>query len=413
MKQHIVTALRWSEKYTRTDMVYLAHGNFWLVANRFLAALGGVAFTYLFANLLTPEEFGRYKYIISLAGFFGALSLSGIGGGITLAVTQGKQNIVPKLVRIAGYYSLPASIGALLGSIYYFTRANTELGSGLLLIALTNSFASFGFYKNILLGKKDFKLASLLNIPRTYIPLAILITTLLLTKNVLLLLVVYFLSNFILSYLVYRNTISRYQIVDNPEGSEFYTSYGKHMSIIGGVSQLIGSLDQIILWHFAGPLQLATYAFALAPIREIRNFSDNIFPVILPKYAEKTVAEMKRSARLRITQLTLASAVVAFAYIAAAPFLFKIFFPQYLNAVFMSQLLAATLVLQGRNIVETMLYAQGDTQVRYKTTLIPQFLKLILWLILIPAYGLLGAIISLVITDIVSTIALWWGYKRL
>src|SRR5690606_14131318 len=64
--------LRQSEKYTKVDMVYLASGNFWLTTNRVVGIGTGFMLTLAFANLLPPEIFGQYKYILALAGIIGA-----------------------------------------------------------------------------------------------------------------------------------------------------------------------------------------------------------------------------------------------------------------------------------------------------------------------------------------------------
>src|SRR4051812_16792510 len=107
MKQKIIHILRWSEKYTKTDMVYLAHGNFWLTASRIVGVGTGLVLTFIFGNLLKPEVFGSYKYIIAVAGFIGSFTLGGLGGALGRTGAQGKRNLFPGVFKESFKWSIP------------------------------------------------------------------------------------------------------------------------------------------------------------------------------------------------------------------------------------------------------------------------------------------------------------------
>lgn len=415
LKSRFITLLRWSEKYVKADMVYLASGNFWLSSGRVISILSGVVLTVAFANLLPPETFGTYKYILSIAGFVGAFTLGGLGAAVTRAVAQGKEHVVPRVARTAFLWSLPASIAALGGSLYYFIYGNAGLGAGFLLIGLTNSFFNvFSFSKSIPLGKRDFRGMALLGVPMTVIPIALLAATLFLTKNVILILLVYFVTNFASGLFSYVWFLRKYRITKgNDEGAAEAITYGKHLSVMGVALQATGNIDSLLLWHFAGPIPLAVYSFALAPIREIRNFSENIYPLIFPKYITKTVAEMKETVPLRVKQLLVVSMIVGVVYILAAPWLYKIMLPKYVSGIFASQLLAAGLIFQPKGIIDTMLHAQGNARARYIYTLSSSGIKVVLSFALIPLYGLMGAVASTIFTDALSALVLWRIYKHL
>ena len=62
-KNSVYTFLRKTEKYTKTDMVYLASGGFWLSIKTALSILIALSLSIAFANLLPKETFGEYKYI--------------------------------------------------------------------------------------------------------------------------------------------------------------------------------------------------------------------------------------------------------------------------------------------------------------------------------------------------------------
>jgi O-antigen/teichoic acid export membrane protein len=414
LKERSIRLLRWSEKYTKTDMVYFMSGNFWLTTSRVISVASGLLLAVAFANFLKPEVYGIYKYIITIAGLVGAFSLGGLGGALARAVAQGKKNVVHGVFWIGFVWCIPASIVALFGSLYYFWNGNIYLGVGLLLIGITNPFLNnLGNYKDVLLGEKNFRTITLYSIPRGLLPIIALITAVIFSGNVIVLLITYFASNLIVSWVVYILVTKKYNSYRGSDEVKETVTYGKHLSVMGLISQTTDSLDQLLLWHFTGPVQIAIYSFSLAPIREIRNFSENIYPLIFPKFVTKTVKEMKQIAPLRIIQLVTILFAVSIAYIFSAPFLFKLLFPKYLSAVFPSQLLAGALVLQADGIVDTMIYARGNTRLRYINIATTQAAKALSWIILIPLYGIVGAISGMIISDIVAACMSWWAYHKL
>ena len=120
----------------------------------------------------------------------------------------------------------------------------------------------------------------------TILPIALLITTLFITTNIIIILFVYFLSNFVSGLFSYKWFMKKYVTPKGDIGIKETITYGKHLSVMGATSQMVSNLDQLLLWHFSGPVSLAMYSFALAPVREIRNFAENIHPLIFPKFAK-------------------------------------------------------------------------------------------------------------------------------
>ena len=78
-----------SEKYTKTDMLYLARGGFWLTLGQGLGIIAGLLLVIGFANLLPKEVYGNYKFILSLGGIIGAFTLTGMSIAVTQAVARG------------------------------------------------------------------------------------------------------------------------------------------------------------------------------------------------------------------------------------------------------------------------------------------------------------------------------------
>ena len=89
MKARLIKILRWSEKYTKTDMVYLIKNGLWSGSAQFVSAVLGLLASIAFANLLPQEIYGQYKYLFSIAGIIWAFSLTNLSISVTQAVSRG------------------------------------------------------------------------------------------------------------------------------------------------------------------------------------------------------------------------------------------------------------------------------------------------------------------------------------
>ncbi len=417
IKQKLYNLLRHSEKYTKTDMVYLASGNFWLIAGRVIAAGSGIVLSIAFANLLPKETFGTYKYILSIAGFLGAFSLSGIGTAVTRAVAQGLENIITKAFWVSFRWRMIGSSLAAAGAIYYLLNGNATLGISLLIIAALTPVSGIGaIARSFLQGKKDFRRLALLGIPKNLIPVVSLIIAVFLTDNALVLVGVYFSANALASFVTYLLVTKTHKPKTSADDDEKFKEtirYAKHMSVMGFFSQAASQLDNLLLWHFAGPVQVAVYSFAVRPARELQSITQNIFPLAMPKFAAKKMEEVKKTLPLRMLQMALIAVPIVTAYILAAPYIFKFLFPQYMDSVFYSQLFSLVLLFQPKGLISTALDAHAKIKQKYLLTFSGTGLKLFFFITLIPAYGILGIILSFLLAEVATTIILIYLYKKL
>ena len=62
--------LDWSQKYAKTDMRYVAHGGFWMSLNLVASSVLSLLLAIVFANLLPKEDYGYYKYVLSVGSLF-------------------------------------------------------------------------------------------------------------------------------------------------------------------------------------------------------------------------------------------------------------------------------------------------------------------------------------------------------
>jgi hypothetical protein len=90
----LVRFLRWSERYTKTDMVYLANVGWWTNLTLILTSFGGLLISIVFANFLSPQTYGVYQYLLALSGLVAAISLSGMNTAVTQAAARGYEGVL-------------------------------------------------------------------------------------------------------------------------------------------------------------------------------------------------------------------------------------------------------------------------------------------------------------------------------
>jgi O-antigen/teichoic acid export membrane protein len=412
-KQRLYALLRWSETYTKADMVYVAASNFWLVVPRFLLLLIGMLLTVGFANLLSPTLYGTYKYVIAAAGFIGAFSLNAMGQSVMRSVAQGNTGVVPGLVRTSMLWSIPASAVALGISAYYFAHANTMLGYAFIFIAVTNVLGNgYGLSKSVLVATGDFKTNTFFGFPRAVLSILVVLATLAFTHDVLWILLAYFASNLYFAWSLYRYCVKKLHIRASDEGLSEAVTFGKHMSVLGFFMLISGQIDQLLLFHFTGPAELAIYTLALMPVKEAQNVLANFGTIVFPKLAKKTKEEVRSSLPLRLQQVTALSIIGTVGYVICVPFLFTYLFPKYIASIAVSQVLALTILFQGKGLIESLLISHAEVKKRYVAILSSQAIEFLLFCTLIPLYGLWGAAWATVLSEAGVALSLYVLYRR-
>ena len=410
LKSKIYGFLRKSEKYTKTDMVYITRNGFWVGLNHVIATICGLLLTVAFARLISQEAFGTYKFLLSLASMIGAFSLTGMGLAVTQATARGYEGALKTGTKESLKWSLGIVVISLCGALYYYLNENNTLALGLLLIgAFVPLINSFGLFVAFLQGKEDFKSEVKYSIPRAILVPVAMIGTILITENPVFIILTYFavhLITIIIPYLI----ISKRQLNDkvDPETK----THSKHLSLINIIGTIAGNLDKVLLFHFLGAAPLAIYSFALAPIREISKPEQILEKIAFPKLSKQNFSTLKTTLPQKISKLMIMIIPIVALYILTAPYLYKILFPQYMESVIYSQVLALTLLFLPMHLFAKSLIAHMRKKEIYLIKTINPILNIFLLLILLPLYGIWGAIATIIITKIWYSIFVFYLFKR-
>ncbi len=387
------------QKYVNIDMLYVAKGGFWLT----LANIAPLPFSFVLSLAyaqLSPESYGYYTYVLSLLGALSIFNLSGIDSAVVGAVTNNYDGTVSRALKTKINYGI---IGSLCGLIVaaFFLNSNEPLLAylmvvGLIFLPVINPLA---IYQSFLNGKKQFAISTKYQILSKIITSATIFTTIMLTKNIL---IVFFVNQSIYTftnYLFYKITIQRF--AKNTQVNQDNIDFGKHLSYSSIPATIIGQIDSIILFNFLGPAALAIYSFSTFLPKQVSGLFSNVSALALPKFAVHSAQEIKKTLLNKMAKMTVATGIAASLYIICAPFLYKYLFPQYISALHLSQIFALTIVLSASELPTAMLTSLKAKKQVYQLNITSQIIKLTLTVILIPLYGLWGAIIARVIYNFI------------
>lgn len=402
MKERIISLLRRVGIFLKTDVIYLAKGGSWMTFGQGINMFVGFCVSIAFANLLPKESFGIYKFILSAVAIIGIFSFIDMGTAVIQAVARGFGNSLKRGFRENLKWGLGIFLAGFALSIYYYLNGNALLSFSFLLAGvLLPVIASAGLYGSYLMGKKDFRRSTLYGIIRNVIPALSLILTLFLTQNLAVIITVYFFSIALVSLFLYWITIRTYR-GENTKNDSGLVSYSKHLGVMGIIGSVADNLDKILIFHYLGAIPLAIYAFAIAPVEQLQSGKKILNALILSKLSERPFEELQKSAPRKIWMLALYALILISIYVPLIPYFYQFFYPQYLDSVFYSQMYSLTLFGIIGSVLESNLVAHKKKKELYVNRTINPIVRIALFLLLIPTFGLIGLIIAQIIARFFS-----------
>ena len=394
IKKIIYKLLKKSEKWTKTDMIYLAKGGFWLTLGQGFSSLSAFLLAIAFANLLPKETYGTYKYIMSIVALLAIPTLSGMNTAIVQAVARGYEGSVIPAFKTKVRWGLLGGLASLALAGYYFFNDNSTLSIAFLIASVFAPFMdSFLVYDAYLVGKKNFKKQSNNNIIIRIASTLTIITVIFLSNNIFLIISSYFTAHTILRIIFFKITFWKNKLNNKTDGKMI--SYGKHLSLMDIFSTISFYMDKLLLFHFFGAYELAVYSIAIAPTEQMKGLIKTINSLILPKISSSNIPEIKKNIWNKIIKMIFILFLLFLTYILIAPFVFKIFFPMYLESVIYSQIFSFSIVLAGPIfILITILKAGKETKKLYKFNILSPIFNIIITFILIYKFNIMGAVMA-------------------
>ncbi len=404
--------LRQSEKWTKTDMIYLAKGGFWLSLGQIISAISAFLLAIAFANLLPKETYGIYKYILSIVGILMIPTLSGMQTAVTQAVAQGFEGSLIPALKTKIRWGLLSGLGSMILAIYYYINNNIDLTFSFLITAIFLPFIdAFNLYGSLLNGRKQFRLSAKYNVITQTLSISGIIGVLFFSDNIFLIIFAYFFLNTLLRFVFLKISINKLSLNKNRNPKTI--PYGKHLSLMSVISTISGNLDKILLWHFLGASDVAIYAFARAPISQLSAFLKSIITLSFPKLAINSTEAIKKTLPKKMFKFFIIIATGVIIYnILATPF-FKTFFPQYLDSVKYTRVWSLVLLFFPQKLIGATLQAKMQKKELYILSITNPIIQIIMLVILLPIYGIYGALIANLIPYAWNAILQFYFLKKM
>ena len=188
--------------------------------------------------------------------------------------------------------------------------------------------------------------------------------------------------------------------------------YSKHLSLIGILNTISNNIDQVLVFQFIGPAQLAIYNFATAIPNQFKGPIKYLTNLIFPKFAERSDVEIRQGMKSKVFYLFIVGLVSVVLYIFVAPYIFKIFFPQYSSSIFYSQIFSISILSMISVPANTYLSAKKKIKEKYFESIYSSITQIALVIIGVIWWGLIGLIVARVVIRLVSSLISIFLYNK-
>ncbi len=397
LKNNFVKLLRWSERYTKTDMVYLTKNSSWLTVGQFVSAMASFSLSILFANLLSKEVYGSYRFILASTSFLTIFTLPGLNVALIRSVAKHASGTIYPALKTRLSWSVLTGLSSLgIAGYYWFFAHNVDMAASFLIAALfLPLMESFLLYESVLQGKKQFNVMTQQNIIATLVAVITMIITLLVTDTLYVIVSAYFIPWTVMRYIFLKKIFRTIPITETIDPNAI--TYGKHLSLMSIVGIAATQLDKILLFTVLGPLQVATYSIAIAPLEQIKGFLKNIYTIALPKLSAQNNDTIVKNIGIKTWRFLCFIALVMGGYILLAPLFFSTFFPTYSESIPLSQLYAISIIGTASVLPLGALQSQENTRGLYLYNASANILQVVLLVVGVYSAGVMGVIIARII----------------
>ena len=162
IKNRTISILRWSERYTKTDMVYLFRNSLWVFVGQAATSLSAFIVMVVLANLVDKETYGEYRYIISAIALLAIFTLPGLDTALTQSTARGFEGQLHTAVHTKIRWGLVATVIAWTMGGYYAYQGNNGLALSFAVVGtLMPVYGAYFTYFFFLQGKQRFAEAAI------------------------------------------------------------------------------------------------------------------------------------------------------------------------------------------------------------------------------------------------------------
>lgn len=376
------------------DIRYAIKGVSLLTAGQVVSSSASFVLALAFANLLPPETYGVYRYVLAVGALLAIPTLSGMNNALIQAIAAKKGGTLALAFTTKLQYGLLGSLAGLTGSVYYLLNDNTTLAACFAIIAVTiPAMEAFKLFDSVLQGRQDFRRSVIIDSILQVTVAGVMVAAIMLTQSVIVAVGVYFFL-----WTAGRGAAWLYVTHFLPNKSDGVDPrtirFGIHLSVMGAVSMVAQYIDQILLFQHIGAAELALYSIAIAIPEQFRSVLKGVFSLLLPRYSTQSEASIRATIWKKALLLSGATVAMTIGYIVLIPYALPLLFPQYIDAVWYSQLFALSFITTVAGLFVTALQAQQKTQELYVLNVIQPVAQIVFAVVGVIYFGVFGAIVA-------------------
>jgi len=366
------------------DFIKKEKGLTYITIGNIGSALLGAFFWFILASILKVSEYGEVNYYLSLVSIPVAIGLAGLNTTVTTYLAKGEKEIIYEA----------NSIILILSLILALFLISFQLILSLILI----SMIFYGMALAEIIGKKLYDEYTFVSLTNKLIQ--IVLSILLYFKYGLIgILIGYFLGYFLLSYR-YLKSLSKFTLkINNLRNKLKFILHSYGLNLIGNLSSF---LDKIIIGTIFGFYVLGLYQLGYQFLVFLMTVSGSFYTYLLP---EEASGENKKEVKLIGLILSIVIAIIIFLF---SPLIIKIFFPNFINAIQIVQIMSLSVIPA---TITSISNARLFGKEKSKYTLIGGIIYLVSLIIGIVFFGkilgIIGLAFSIIFAQMFQAIYLW------
>jgi O-antigen/teichoic acid export membrane protein len=398
----------------KIDFHYLMRGGSLLSLTQITSAGFGFLLTIAFARFLPQEIYGVYRYILATYALLVITSLPGLDTSLIQTFAKGNHRAFIESIKTKFWYGFIGTGLSILYGIYHLYTGDAQLFWLFTMVGLILPFIEcLSLYTGVLNAQKRYGFWAITEVANQFFSTLSLFLTIYFTNNIYLLILAYFVP-----YIIVRGISTLYALrnfIENNNYDPSYLSYGKAMTWYQIITRGIASLDQMVLFHYMGPAQVAIFSIANAIPTRFQSVLRITGTLAFPKYANYPEEEIAKSLPKKMLIFGFGILIVCISYTVIAPPFFAIFFPKYNESIQYSQLLIFFVVSGMTYPFGAFLNAHKKVTENYLFAILSFSVKVACLTILVPIYGIWGAAWGVVLSSwstIGATYFLIWKIRN-
>ncbi|MBK6896696.1 MAG: oligosaccharide flippase family protein [Alphaproteobacteria bacterium] len=369
----------------------------------------GLISTYFLVRALTQDEFGMYSFVIGVVSTMTIFGFGGLKNAIMQSVARGHRGTYRKAVPLSFSGCLLGSFVMLGLAFFYHKTGQAELSTALMIAAcLLPFYEGFSQWRNIRIGEEKFSAFFKQETFWQFTMHSTMVAVALLYPHntalpVLVFLGVPALLNTLFTLRDFRSIAP--EETDEPES----IAYGLRTSFYAAFNTVAVNADKLFLFAFLSPSATAIFVAAERIPEVLRNVVQDAIAVYAPRFAREETYTKNLDDLLKKAALVIGLAVFVFAFTLLPWILIFVFGETYSESVIYAQILCLSVAIgNASNIRFRYIRSKLDTTNFAKITIVTSVLRIAMSALLIPVYGIAGAVASAFAYRVIMTLTVDW-----